>query len=77
MVTRQVGCKSRTACPTVKRYFQLDGRFHSFHGEPGDLVLIHGEVVHKSEANFSQESREVYTFHLMEAKDAVWSAENW
>ncbi|XP_034292036.1 phytanoyl-CoA dioxygenase domain-containing protein 1 isoform X1 [Pantherophis guttatus] len=43
----------------------------------GDLVLIHGEVVHKSEANCSQESREVYTFHLMEAKDAVWSTENW
>ncbi|XP_070614735.1 phytanoyl-CoA dioxygenase domain-containing protein 1 [Erythrolamprus reginae] len=43
----------------------------------GDLVLIHGEVVHKSDANYSEESREVYTFHLMEAKDAVWSTENW
>ncbi|KAL7980852.1 hypothetical protein Chor_002006 [Crotalus horridus] len=43
----------------------------------GDLVLIHGEVVHKSEANYSEESREAYTFHLMEDKDAVWSAENW
>ncbi|XP_070811759.1 phytanoyl-CoA dioxygenase domain-containing protein 1 isoform X2 [Pituophis catenifer annectens] len=43
----------------------------------GDLVLIHGEVVHKSEANCSQESREVYTFHLMEAKDADWSTKNW
>ncbi|XP_063172607.1 phytanoyl-CoA dioxygenase domain-containing protein 1 isoform X3 [Candoia aspera] len=43
----------------------------------GGLVLIHGEVVHKSEANSSEESREVYTFHLMEDKDAVWSAENW
>ncbi|XP_039201040.1 phytanoyl-CoA dioxygenase domain-containing protein 1 isoform X3 [Crotalus tigris] len=42
-----------------------------------DLVLIHGEVVHKSEANYSEESREAYTFHLMEDKDAVWSAENW
>uniref|UniRef100_A0A8C5S198 Phytanoyl-CoA dioxygenase domain-containing protein 1 n=1 Tax=Laticauda laticaudata TaxID=8630 RepID=A0A8C5S198_LATLA len=43
----------------------------------GDLILIHGEVVHKSEGNYSEASREVYTFHLMEAKDAVWSAENW
>ncbi|KAG8141960.1 putative Phytanoyl-CoA dioxygenase domain-containing protein [Naja naja] len=42
----------------------------------GDLILIHGEVVHKSEGNYSEASREVYTFHLMEAKDAVWSAEN-
>ncbi|KAM3825315.1 phytanoyl-CoA dioxygenase domain-containing protein 1 isoform 3-T5 [Vipera latastei] len=48
-----------------------------FNGEPGDLVLIHGEVVHKSEANYSEGSREAYTFHLMEDKDAVWSAENW
>uniref|UniRef100_A0A670Z9T6 Phytanoyl-CoA dioxygenase domain-containing protein 1 n=1 Tax=Pseudonaja textilis TaxID=8673 RepID=A0A670Z9T6_PSETE len=43
----------------------------------GDLILIHGEVVHKSEGNYSEASREVYTFHLMEAKGAVWSAENW
>ncbi|XP_058015195.1 phytanoyl-CoA dioxygenase domain-containing protein 1 isoform X2 [Ahaetulla prasina] len=54
-----------------------DCRFVPVPAGKGDLVLIHGEVVHKSEANYSQESREVYTFHLMEAKDAVWSAENW
>ncbi|KAH0615427.1 hypothetical protein JD844_004638 [Phrynosoma platyrhinos] len=40
------------------------------------LVLIHGEVVHKSEPNFSERSRHVYTFHLMEAKDTTWSPEN-
>ncbi|XP_032089189.1 phytanoyl-CoA dioxygenase domain-containing protein 1 [Thamnophis elegans] len=54
-----------------------DGHFVPVPAGKGDLVLIHGEVVHKSEANHSEESREVYTFHLMEAKDAVWSAENW
>uniref|UniRef100_A0A2K5EX05 Phytanoyl-CoA dioxygenase domain-containing protein 1 n=1 Tax=Aotus nancymaae TaxID=37293 RepID=A0A2K5EX05_AOTNA len=33
----------------------------------GALVLIHGEVVHKSKQNLSGRSRQAYTFHLMEA----------
>ncbi|XP_074871757.1 phytanoyl-CoA dioxygenase domain-containing protein 1 isoform X2 [Carettochelys insculpta] len=41
------------------------------------LILIHGEVVHKSDLNSSEWSRHVYTFHLMEAKDTSWSKENW
>lgn len=44
---------------------------------PGALVLIHGEVVHKSEQNLSDRSRQAYTFHLMEATGTVWSPENW
>lgn len=43
----------------------------------GGLILIHGEVVHKSEPNLSEKSRHVYTFHIMEAKDTAWSPENW
>lgn len=44
----------------------------------GGLVLIHGEVVHKSEQNLSNLSRQAYTFHLMEAAaGTVWSPENW
>ncbi|XP_027629806.1 phytanoyl-CoA dioxygenase domain-containing protein 1 isoform X4 [Tupaia chinensis] len=43
----------------------------------GALVLIHGEVVHKSECNLSDCSRHVYTFHLMEASGTIWSPENW
>uniref|UniRef100_A0A7M4E2N5 Phytanoyl-CoA dioxygenase domain-containing protein 1 n=1 Tax=Crocodylus porosus TaxID=8502 RepID=A0A7M4E2N5_CROPO len=43
----------------------------------GGLILIHGEVVHRSELNSSNSSRHVYTFHLMEAKDTIWSRENW
>ncbi|XP_014445442.1 phytanoyl-CoA dioxygenase domain-containing protein 1 isoform X3 [Tupaia chinensis] len=42
----------------------------------GALVLIHGEVVHKSECNLSDCSRHVYTFHLMEASGTIWSPEN-
>lgn len=43
----------------------------------GDLVLIHGEVVHKSGANSSERSRNIYTFHLYDADTSVWSADNW
>ncbi|KAK7896460.1 hypothetical protein WMY93_021785 [Mugilogobius chulae] len=43
----------------------------------GDAVLIHGEVVHRSEENRSEHSRHVYTFHMMEAQDTKWSPENW
>ncbi|XP_066569053.1 phytanoyl-CoA dioxygenase domain-containing protein 1 isoform X3 [Amia ocellicauda] len=41
------------------------------------LVLIHGEVVHRSGQNTSQRSRHVYTFHVMEAEDTRWNPENW
>uniref|UniRef100_UPI00398F71FE phytanoyl-CoA dioxygenase domain-containing protein 1 isoform X3 n=1 Tax=Pristiophorus japonicus TaxID=55135 RepID=UPI00398F71FE len=43
----------------------------------GGLVLIHGEVVHKSALNTSDKSRHAYTFHLMESRDTHWSEENW
>uniref|UniRef100_A0A672IAR3 Phytanoyl-CoA dioxygenase domain-containing protein 1 n=1 Tax=Salarias fasciatus TaxID=181472 RepID=A0A672IAR3_SALFA len=43
----------------------------------GGVVLIHGEVVHRSAVNTSDDSRHVYTFHLMEAQDTRWSADNW
>ncbi|XP_040338533.1 phytanoyl-CoA dioxygenase domain-containing protein 1 isoform X1 [Herpailurus yagouaroundi] len=43
----------------------------------GALILIHGEVVHKSEQNLSDRSRHAYTFHLMEALGTVWSPQNW
>ncbi|XP_078497675.1 phytanoyl-CoA dioxygenase domain-containing protein 1 [Lissotriton helveticus] len=43
----------------------------------GSLVLIHGEVVHKSELNASDRSRHSYSFHVMDARDTTWSPENW
>ncbi|XP_066466820.1 phytanoyl-CoA dioxygenase domain-containing protein 1 [Tiliqua scincoides] len=54
-----------------------DSRFIPVPVGKGGLVLIHGEVVHKSDPNLSDRSRHVYTFHLMEAKDTTWSKENW
>ncbi|KAE8583090.1 hypothetical protein XENTR_v10020423 [Xenopus tropicalis] len=43
----------------------------------GSLVLIHGEVVHKSELNSSPNSRHAYSFHVMESEESRWSPENW
>ena len=45
--------------------------------QKGSLVLIHGEVVHKSGPNSSERSRNIYTFHLYDAGTSVWSEENW
>ena len=43
----------------------------------GSLVLIHGEVVHRSGANCSDRSRNIYTFHLYDAGTSTWSEDNW
>lgn len=42
----------------------------------GTLVLIHGSVVHKSEANRSKKSRFIYTFHVIEGKNE-YDEKNW
>ncbi|GAA5992772.1 hypothetical protein JCM11641_007804 [Rhodosporidiobolus odoratus] len=44
--------------------------------EAGDLVLIHGAVIHRSERNLSQKSRFIYTFHCIEGS-AEWDELNW
>lgn len=43
----------------------------------GGVILIHGEVVHRSAENTSEDSRHVYTFHIMESQDTQWSPDNW
>lgn len=35
----------------------------------GTLVLIHGNVLHKSEKNLSEKSRFIYTFHCIEGEN--------
>lgn len=35
----------------------------------GTLVLIHGNVLHKSERNLSEKSRFIYTFHCIEGRN--------
>ena len=45
----------------------------------GSLVLIHGSVIHKSEANLSDKSRWAYAFHIIEGEDAgcQYPTNNW
>lgn len=43
----------------------------------GSMVVIHGEVVHKSEENKSERSRNIFTFHFYDAGTSDWSKENW
>ncbi|XP_036605068.1 phytanoyl-CoA dioxygenase domain-containing protein 1 isoform X2 [Trichosurus vulpecula] len=54
-----------------------DSRFIPTPIRKGGLILIHGEVVHKSELNHSIYSRHAYTFHIMESKGTHWSQDNW
>ncbi|KAI8053777.1 phytanoyl-CoA dioxygenase [Syncephalis plumigaleata] len=42
----------------------------------GSLVVIHGGVIHRSDANLSDHSRWAYTFHLVEGQ-AKYSDKNW
>lgn len=43
----------------------------------GDLVLIHGNLLHKSERNTSQKGRIIYTFHVIEGAERKYDARNW
>jgi len=43
----------------------------------GALVLIHGQVYHKSEKNCSPKPRHAYTFHVIEMEGSEYSKENW
>lgn len=45
--------------------------------EAGDLVLIHGNLLHKSERNTSEKGRIIYTFHVIEGEDRVYDERNW
>ena len=42
----------------------------------GDLVVLHGQLPHRSAANRSARSRQAYTLHLIDAT-ATYSADNW
>ena len=49
-----------------------------FYDFPGDLVLIHGSVLHKSEKNLSPNTRFAYTFHMIESPPyATYDEKNW
>ncbi|KAL4074034.1 hypothetical protein V8B97DRAFT_2075485, partial [Scleroderma yunnanense] len=46
--------------------------------EPGDLIIIHGSVLHKSERNTSSQTRFAYTFHMIDSSPHVqYDEKNW
>lgn len=54
-----------------------DSKFVPVPVRKGSCVLIHGLVIHKSEANKSDKPRNAYTFHVVETKNTAWSPDNW
>ncbi|KAK7754721.1 hypothetical protein SLS62_003279 [Diatrype stigma] len=43
----------------------------------GSLVLIHGNLLHKSERNTSDKGRIIYTFHVIEGEGTRYDERNW
>lgn len=54
-----------------------DGEYELGEVAAGSLVLIHGNLLHKSEKNTSQKGRIIYTFHVIEGEGAVYDDRNW
>ena len=51
---------------------------HTANASLGDLVLIHGSVLHKSPKNLSAKTRFAYTFHMIESPPwAAYDEKNW
>ncbi|EFX01225.1 phytanoyl-dioxygenase family protein [Grosmannia clavigera kw1407] len=43
----------------------------------GSLVLIHGNLLHRSEKNVGLKGRIIYTFHVIEGDGPTYDARNW
>jgi phytanoyl-CoA hydroxylase len=54
-----------------------DGGYVPGEVKAGTLVLIHGNLLHKSEKNLSQKVRIIYTFHIIEGEGTVYDEKNW
>jgi phytanoyl-CoA hydroxylase len=83
--TAENGCLSFAAgshkrAPVTKRFVRTgkDGGAEYTMGEvkAGTLVLIHGNILHRSEKNNSDKSRFIYTFHVIEG-DQTYDKKNW
>ena len=58
-------------------YIYTEKQFVPAEVKAGSLILIHGDVVHQSEGNSSQHSRNAYTFHVIERWRTEFLKENW
>ncbi|KAF8335746.1 uncharacterized protein EI90DRAFT_3152782 [Cantharellus anzutake] len=72
--------KGGTGFEQLRDLYQLPskGDYKLVTCDAGDLLLIHGSVMHKSEKNLSLKTRYAYTFHMIEsAPHAKWDEKNW
>ncbi|KAH7148872.1 hypothetical protein EDB81DRAFT_842226 [Dactylonectria macrodidyma] len=56
---------------------EAGGEYVAGEVKAGDLVLIHGNLLHKSEKNTSQKGRIIYTFHIIEGEGREYDKRNW
>ncbi|KAH8685859.1 hypothetical protein BGZ60DRAFT_523133 [Tricladium varicosporioides] len=56
---------------------EAEGEYKSGEVKAGTLVLIHGNLLHKSEKNLSSKGRIIYTFHVIEGEGAIYDERNW
>ncbi|KAI1635101.1 hypothetical protein F4809DRAFT_468825 [Biscogniauxia mediterranea] len=54
-----------------------EGEYKMDEVKAGSLVLIHGNLLHKSERNTSQKGRIIYTFHVIEGEGTTYDERNW
>jgi phytanoyl-CoA hydroxylase len=55
----------------------VEGEYKLGEVKAGTLVLIHGNLLHKSEKNISNKGRIIYTFHVIEGEGAKYDERNW
>ena len=53
-----------------------EGEYELGEVKAGTLILIHGNILHKSERNLSPTSRFIYTFHVIEGESS-YDERNW
>jgi ectoine hydroxylase-related dioxygenase (phytanoyl-CoA dioxygenase family) len=56
---------------------EKEGDYELAEVKAGTLILIHGNLLHKSERNTSEKGRIIYTFHVIEGEGTVYDERNW
>lgn len=72
--------EENTACVFVgekNSNYEEDDKYVVAEVKRGSLVLLDGDVVHKSYSNTSDKPRNAFTFHLYEGEGADWGVTNW
>jgi ectoine hydroxylase-related dioxygenase (phytanoyl-CoA dioxygenase family) len=63
----------------LEEYNNKEGEYVPGEVKAGSLVLIHGNLLHKSEKNTSPKGRIIYTFHVIEGDESAckYDERNW